>query len=266
MATRIGFVILTWNSEQTVGSCLESVLALSGVESTAIVSDNGSADGTTEVVSGFERRFPDRIRLVRNGRNLGTTVPRNRAISEFLKCGTDFICVLDSDTVVNDEAICALSDHLSAHADCGVVGPALVSPDGKTQLSARNFPTLGEKLLKATHVKGLERLAERAETVDGSGLVDYLLSACWMVNPAVFRKAGLLDERIFYAPEDAEFCLRVWKAGFKVAYVPAVSIIHVWQRIGRRRFLSRHNFEHVRGLFRMFARHGYLWSRKGLRG
>ena len=261
---RIGFVILTWNSRPYLATCLESVLALEKAEVRVIVSDNGSADGSLEVLREFAAREPVRLRLVENGRNLGTTVPRNRAISTLLAEGVDAVCVLDSDTVVDDAAIARLAGYLAAHPECGIVGPRLVSPDGSVQLSARNFPTLADKLLKALRC---ERLAERMERGDSpeSGDCDYLISACWLVKPVVFEHAGLLDEGIFYAPEDAEFCLRVWKAGFRVVYLADAVVRHVWQRIGRRRVLSRHNLEHVRGLIRMFVRHRYLFSRKGLR-
>ena len=95
--------------------------------------------------------------------------------------------------------------------------------------------------------------------------VDYLMSACWLVRPEVFDKAGLLDEKIFYAPEDAEFCIRVWKAGYKVAFCPEARIIHEWQRLSKKKLISRMNLEHLKGLAHMFRRHRYLLSAEKLR-
>ncbi len=62
---------------------------------------------------------------------------------------------------------------------------------------------------------------------------DYLLSACWLLRFSILPQTGLFDESIFYAPEDAEFCIRVWEAGYEVTYLPEASVVHCWQRISR---------------------------------
>ena len=100
---------------------------------------------------------------------------------------------------------------------------------------------------------------------DDSYPVDYLMSACWLLRPEVFESAGLLDEKIFYAPEDAEFCIRVWKAGYQVAYCPTVSIIHEWQRLSKKKLISRINWEHMKGLTYMFWKHRYFLNAEKLR-
>lgn len=48
--------------------------------------------------------------------------------------------------------------------------------------------------------------------------VGYLMSACWVMRTELIDKIGLLDENIFYAPEDVEFCLRAWVNGYNVLY------------------------------------------------
>ena len=62
--------------------------------------------------------------------------------------------------------------------------------------------------------------------------VDYLISACWLFTREVYEKVGPLDEQIFYAPEDVDFCIRVWKAGFKIGYVPEYKMVHDFERCG----------------------------------
>ena len=48
----------------------------------------------------------------------------------------------------------------------------------------------------------------------------------------------LLDEKIFYALEDLEYCIRAWVNGYKVLYCKNVSIIHSWQRLSKKYLLS----------------------------
>ena len=95
--------------------------------------------------------------------------------------------------------------------------------------------------------------------------VDYLMSACWLIRPDVLAKTGLLDDEIFYAPEDAEYCIRVWKTGFQVAFCPRATIIHEWQRLSKKKLVSKMNWEHIKGLAYMFKKHRYLFTTQKLK-
>ena len=75
---------------------------------------------------------------------------------------------------------------------------------------------------------------------------------------------GLLDERIFYSPEDVDYCVRVWKAGYKIVYEPSATAVHDAQEISRGKKLSRFTVSHARGLAYYFLKHRYLLSRKRL--
>lgn len=99
-----------------------------------------------------------------------------------------------------------------------------------------------------------------AVIVDGVQDVGYLLSACWMMRRNVLEEVGLLDERIFYAPEDVDYCVRVHRAGFRVAWYHDVEIIHEYQRLSKRKLVSKMNWEHVKGLVYFFRKYGYLFD------
>lgn len=264
---RIGFAIISWNAADTLQACLDSIFACKGFVADVIVVDNGSTDGTDALLDRQDPPSAHRLETVRNSRNLGTTVPRNAAIRMLLARKAECICVLDADTVVGESAVLGLVRELEKNVDVGIVGPSLRNSAGVVQMNARRFPTLPEKFLKAFPFRAAERLGVSMERADGEGArdVDYLMSACWMVRPEVFARAGFLDERIFYAPEDAEFCLRVWRSGYRVRFCPEHCIIHEWRRLSRRGFFTRHNFEHLKGLLRLFLRHRYCLSASGLR-
>ena len=74
------------------------------------------------------------------------------------------------------------------------------------------------------------------------------MSACWIRRRDAYDQIGLLDEHIFYAPEDVEYCLRSWSLGLKVIYYKNCTVLHHWQRISRKKFFSKHNYEHIKGL------------------
>ena len=272
---KLGFVILTWNSAGVIEACLRSVLDMHCFCIEIVVVDNGSTDEsafiTEQVFAAARKNHDGNLIQIRLGCNKGTTAPRNLGLQTLSRFSPDYYCILDSDTVVNEHAFLRLISELESHRHYGLVGPAMRLRDGSIQNSARAFPTLTEKTLKAIPVQffqnkgsAMERMTPSA--AEGVSLpVDYLISACWLFRPELLERAGYLDEHIFYAPEDAEYCIRVWKAGYQVAYCPEAVIAHEWQRLSRKKYFSRLNWEHIKGLAYMFRKHGYLFSAEKLR-
>ena len=72
-------------------------------------------------------------------------------------------------------------------------------------------------------------------------------------------KVGLLDEQIFYAPEDVDFCLRIWIAGQKVVYQPALEVVHDAKERSRSLKGLLFAWRHLLGLIYFFRKHGYCW-------
>ena len=264
MEKKIGFVILTWNSEKYIKKCLESIVSLKEITHRIIIVDNGSCDSTCKVIEQYKNSYPDIIKDIRYKENKGTTFPRNEGIKKLECQKINYYCILDSDTIINESAFLKLIYELETHKEYGMIGPKLISSAGVVQMSARAFPTLLEKVYKAIPIESLQKKGEKMEMQNApketqdSYPVDYLMSACWLIKKEVIEKVGLLDEKIFYAPEDAEYCIRVWKKGYKVSYCPNVSIIHEWQRLSKKKFISKMNYEHIKGLIYMFIKHKYL--------
>ena len=90
--------------------------------------------------------------------------------------------------------------------------------------------------------------------------VDTAISAFWLLPASFLERVGLLDENIFYSPEDVDYCMRVHEAGFPVCYYPEIECVHITQQITHRRRLSRISLSHLRGLAYYFRKHRYLFS------
>lgn len=260
---RVEFVVLAWNSEAIIGPCVESVLALECERLDLWVVDNGSSDATPEILADTAARDP-RLHVITEPRNLGTTVSRNEALRRAAP-DTDYVCVLDSDTVVNQDAFENMAEALASDPSIGVVGPTMASSSGEVQLSGRGLPTLGIKLGKACPFGSVADRAAREEVpsspiVEGLQDVGYLLSACWLMPRSSLERVGLLDEAIFYAPEDVDWCLRCHEAGLRVVRCHNARIVHEYQRLSHKKLFSRTNLEHVKGLVHYFKKHKY-WLR-----
>ncbi len=258
--SKTAFVIIAWNSEAYIEKCILSALSLECRELDVWVVDNGSTDATAGILAKIAEG-DQRLHVLTEGENLGTTRSRNRAL-KLVAGDTDYVCVLDSDTIVNQEAFETLAATLKDES-IGVVGPTMANSAGEVQLSGRELPTLGIKLGKACPLGDAKAKAAEAErpsapVVDGLQDVGYLLSACWFMPCESLQAVGLLDENIFYAPEDVDWCLRCQKAGLRAVRCHDAQIVHEYQRLSHKKLFSKTNAEHLKGLAYYFRKHGYL--------
>ena len=159
----MGFVILTWNSAQYVKACLDSITAFKKIKYSICVIDNGSKDATLDILHDYQMQIPgDMLHVVELPKNKGTTISRNIGLRH-LKDECKYICVLDSDTVVSEEAMQKLMDVLEQSPTAGIVGPVLKRLDGSVQNSGRRIPNMTLKLLKVMPMKSLRQRGEQME-------------------------------------------------------------------------------------------------------
>jgi GT2 family glycosyltransferase len=216
--------------------------------------------------------FPD-ICLIRNAQNAGFAKATNQGIK--LAKGS-YILLLNSDTIVRPNAIDAMAEFMQANAFVGGVACKLLNEDGTIQASISNRPgpmlllfrLLGvSRLISADQTR--RRLARYSGALLGGTVRSYLApyvanetpievenisAACLMLQREAIDKVGFLDERFFMYLEDADYCLRLRQAGWKLYYLPTVEIIHLSGRSsgGRMRNYSVHSY---RALFQFYRKH-----------
>src|SRR5207249_8061303 len=177
------------------------------------------------------------------------------------------IILLDDDTLIRPGVFARLLAYMDTHADVGVCGPKLIDLQGRLQLSCRFFPTVDDKLARRfpfTFAQQNRRAAEMADWDHNCVReVDYVIGACQVIRRAALAELGLLDERIFYGPEDVDLCLRMRQAGWRVVYNPEAVVVHKERRMTRSLF-SPLAWRHFWGLVYFFWKHGYLLSRRRL--
>ena len=76
--------------------------------------------------------------------------------------------------------------------------------------------------------------------------VEYVLGACQVFNATAQAAAGEIDRRIFYGPDDADWCFAIREAGFDVVYAPEATIVHDYRRSSAARPVSRLALRHLR--------------------
>jgi GT2 family glycosyltransferase len=254
-------VILSFNSARYIEKCVASLLAAFATfeqPCEILIFDNGSSDNSTALVAALVERHPAHVKALYSDVNLGTTVSRNRALA--VARGA-FILILDSDATIDGMALGILQAALQADASIGIAVPQLRYPDGRFQLSTDQFPTIARKIQRFFTLRAMEGSAQPRH---GAGDVDYAISACWLLPRAVVERVGPLDEKIFYSPEDVDYCVRVWLAGYRIVYLPTAVAIHDAQELSRRAKFFRFTLSHAGGLLYLFRKHRYAFSRRGL--
>lgn len=265
---KIAFVILTYNSDSYIEDCLDSILNIKRLSSEIFITDNGSSDKTVEIIENYLKKY-DNICLTKLDKNYGTTYSRNISLHK-VKENTDYICILDSDTIINEKAFLEMIDYLQKHNDVGLVGPGMKYKDGAKQTPYRKFPSWKIKIYKACPLKSINKKGEELESFKDVDISEpfeseYLISACWLMPYSTYKKVGDLDEKIFYSPEDVDYCLRIWENNLKIVHIPNIDIVHIYQRISKQKFISKTNISHIKGLHYLFKKHKeYLkQNRKG---
>lgn len=208
-----------------------------------------------------------RVRFVESVRNVGFAGAVNlaAACAEGRK-----LLVLNPDVRPHRSAIDALLDAHARNPKAGVLLPRLVSEDGSDQLSVRSFYRF-ETILAARTAwgrvsRGRRILSEhlgRQMNREEEQPVDWGLGAAMLIDPTriPWERGRIMDERFFLYMEDVDLCLRTWRAGQQVVYVPNAVFTHTHRRESKRRPFSLANLRHFLSLLRFTAKYRGLPQR-----
>ena len=215
--------VVSFNTRDLLRAALAAALASSGVSLEVIVVDNGSNDGSAEMV---EREFPS-VRLIRNPDNRGFAAANNLAIR---RAAGRYILLLNPDTEVRPETIAVLAGYLDAHPRTGICGPRILFPDGSFQSCGYRFPTVLSEIRQSKNVNKALKAFVGPETFvadhPDAREVDWVDGACFMIRRKVVDQIGPLDEQYFLYAEELDWCFNARKAGWAIAAVPDTEMVH----------------------------------------
>jgi N-acetylglucosaminyl-diphospho-decaprenol L-rhamnosyltransferase len=226
MPSELAAVIVTYNSAHVIGDLLASLpAALDGVPADVIVVDNGSTDGTAELLAPRAD-----CRLVRSA-NVGYAGGINRGVAEVP--GAEAILVLNPDVRLHAKAVPPLLAVLR-EPDVGIVAPQVRSAQGRLELSLRRDPTLlrAVGLTKTKLPLFSEYVAEPAAYL-GPRTVDWALGAVLLMSRHCFDLLGGWDESYFLYSEETDIALRARDAGLLTRYEPRSVATHIGGQSGR---------------------------------
>lgn len=251
MLPDLDIVIVTYNSVKIVSDLLDSLPgALDGLTADVIVVDNGSTDGTAELVARRED-----CRLVRSA-NVGYAGGINRGVREATPA--EAILILNPDVLLHPRAVRLLFEALQ-EPEVGIVVPQVRTAEGGLDLSLRREPSLLRTLGLTWTKLGLfsEYVAKPADYTCPR-IVDWALGAVLMMSRMCYDALGGWDESYFLYSEETDLSLRARDSGILTRYEPQSVATHIEGQSGRSQ--KTHSMRTVNRVRLYRRRHGIVAS------
>jgi GT2 family glycosyltransferase len=215
---KVSIVVLNWNGYEVTRECLASLSAIDYPNREIVLVDNGSADGSPDRLAAG---FPG-ITLIRNKENLGFTGGNNVGIRRALEENTDYVLLLNNDTVVAPNFLSELIRAGEADPRVGLLNPKILyfEPSNRIWYAGGSF-SIWKGI--ASHRGTREVDCGRYDSPEE---VTFITGCALLIKSEVIRKVGLLDDCLFYTCEDTDWTIRSLDAGYKALYVPSSVIWH----------------------------------------
>jgi N-acetylglucosaminyl-diphospho-decaprenol L-rhamnosyltransferase len=224
-AATLDVIIVNYNTRDLLDAALRSLDASVVKPDTVWVVDNGSTDGSAEMVSS---EYP-RVRLITSDQNVGFARGNNLA---FERSNADLVLLLNSDAEVELGTIGALVAALVADPGIGAAGPVLVSADGSVQYEgARRDPSVLGEFSNITHLNraypggALGRYMMNDWDHLSTRVVEVLSGACMLLRREALDGLLFRDDFFMYG-EDVELCQRLRDAGWRLLYESSARVLH----------------------------------------
>lgn len=217
---RLTISIVNYNAGDYLLDCLQSIEDVSDEATiTTYVVDNASVDDSIERA---EKKFP-KVIFIKNKDNLGFGKAHNIVLK---KLKDEYVLILNPDTKLEKGVLKAMLSFMEDNPEVGASTCEIILSNGKVDLTAhRGFPTpiaafryylLKDDSLYHLSKKDLKSIHE-VDAISGSFL---------LARKEAIEATGGFDEDYFMYAEDIDICYKMKQAGFKIMYVPTVSILH----------------------------------------
>ena len=222
----VDIIIPVFNALEDVKKCLHSIDRSDQTYLKRVfIMNDGSNQETSEWLENFCQTKKS-FQLINNPENIGYTKTVNKGLS---LAESDYLITLNSDTIIPKNLIHGMLACFSSDPQIGVVGPLsnaaswqnipnLIGDDGKFAINSIPFDLNTDEF---------NRIVKNASQYSFPN-VDFVNGFCFMIKKAVLDNIGLLDEEAFpmgYGEEN-DLCLRVNKAGYKLAVADNCYVFH----------------------------------------
>lgn len=219
----VTIVVLNWNGLHDTLECLESLEEIDYSRRQTVVVDNGSKDDSVPTI---RVQFPT-VTVIENDVNLGFAGGNNVGMRYALEQETDHVLLLNNDTRVAPDFLCHLIAATGVDESIGMAGPLIYYADRPDIVWSAGAAIDWQR--GNTRMIGLDE-QDVGQFGKAPRSVDCLTGCALLVSRELMEEVGLLDERFFAYYEEAEWCVRAARSGYRIVHVPQS---HIWHKISK---------------------------------
>lgn len=215
MKTSVAVVIPNWNGKESLGPCIDSLLAQT-CEAEIIVVENGSTDGSLELLA---KKYPEVIVLAQP-MNLGFAGGVNVGLRYAMEKGFDYAALFNNDAVADSSWLKYLVEELNSNPSSGIATCKFLTLDKKKIDSTGDmYSTWGLPYPRGRDEKNSNKYDDSLDIFGATG-------GASLYRTDMLKEIGLFDEDFFAYYEDVDISFRAQLAGWKVRYVPKSEAYH----------------------------------------
>jgi GT2 family glycosyltransferase len=221
----IDFVIINYNTPELTCKCISTIFDTYSQDARIIIVDNASVDNSIIFING---KYPQ-VKIIANVQNYGYSKAVNIGVAA---ANSELVIVSNSDVEYHKNSINILEELMIEDTSIGVAGFFQFYPDGSPQRSYGYLPgfklAIYEMFLINSIIERIHFWKRKYNILIPKTLdADYIDGASLMIRKSLFDKLNGFDEDYFFYTEEADYCYRVNKAGFRNVIKPKATITHI---------------------------------------
>ncbi len=239
----VAFITINYNTRELLNNLVDFLARTEFPFSSSItVVDNNSSDGSRESLG----RWPQ-VQVVANEENLGYGTAANRGVKA---TNSRYVCVLNTDVILNYEAITALWKHMEENETTGMCTPVVTYKDNRIQVFFFKFRLLMcyWEFLAQVYTKFIKMLLPHLRQ---PLKIDGITGALLFLRRSNIDGDALFDEDFFFYFEDTDLAYRWKKKGYASYILPDHRIIHLGGQSGK----GRNHTLYYCGKYRFLRKH-----------
>ncbi len=207
----VAVIVPNWNGRRWLGQCLRALSAQTSPPAELIIVDNGSSDGSLEVLS----EHPD-ARVIELHRNTGFANAVNVGIEA---AHSEAVALLNTDVILDPEWLARTTARLAGDPGLAAVGCKMLQMDDPCRI----YDT-GDFLRRDGACEQRGRFQTDQGRFDAGEEIFAPCAGAALYRRDAVRAAGGFDVRLFSYLEDVELGLRLRLAGWRCWYEPVVAL------------------------------------------
>ena len=227
MKTILSFIIVTWNNEDTIIDCLDSIYK-NCKNFEIIIVDNNSSDNTIKIIKNKKYNY---CKIIESKENLGFAGGNNLGLKYV---NSDYICYLNPDTILLEDIIQPSLYILKNKPEVGVVGSKLLYKNMKLQSSTFNFDTPKQIFIENLRLSRLlpnflrEKYFPYCSKCKYDKYVEWLIGAELILKTSDAKKVNGFSTDYYMYTEDMDLCKKIEKfLNKKCYYLANNKLIHI---------------------------------------